>query len=202
MSIISIISGFIITKTVSAGKIMRAQITKSNIETTAVALAAFLANQNRLPRPSFDDDGRESLESGTNLFNFVGKVPYHSLGISAKIALDGNGKPLIYMVEPKLAGNFQSIYERGMDNYFCSGIFSPSIVINNIEDPSPDVIAFAIDVHDNPPVITEKINVRISSNTSWFSRDRLLMQYLKNRPCKSEIKPTTENSNGAEQFNF
>jgi hypothetical protein len=169
---------------------MRAQTTKRNIETVVVALASFLANQNRLPRPSHDAGGRESLESGLNLVDFVGKVPYHSLGIPGKSALDGDGKPLVYMVEPQLTNDFSSIYERSGNDYFCNGIFSPSIEVEYIGKLAPDLIAFAIDVHDHPPVVSDKIHVAVSFNTSWFSRDRLLMQYLKNSPCKSEKNTT------------
>jgi hypothetical protein len=187
ISVIGLVSGFFITKMITTNKAMRVRTTQNNIETVTMVLAAFVAGHNRLPRPSFDDRGSESPESEMNPSNFVGKIPFRTLGIPSKATMDGNGKPLIYAVEQGLTFNFNSIYEKTLDNYcFCRGIYDPSIVIRDIENPLPDVIAFVIDTRDNPPTISERINFTVSQYTHWISRDRLLMQYLKNCPCEME----------------
>lgn len=190
MSIIGLISGFFITKTIIANKAIRSQITKNNMETISMALASFVANNNRLPRPSFDNNGEEHSLSEENLSNFVGKVPFHSLGIAAKTSLDGYGKPLIYAVEPSLTSdNFTKIYDdSGFDQCFCSGISDPKIYIKGIASTGRNPIAFVIDTSDNSPNVSEKINVVISKNTCWILRDMLLMQYLKNSPCRRETQ--------------
>jgi type II secretory pathway pseudopilin PulG len=195
ISIIGLISGFFITKTIAAGRALRVQITKNNIETIIIALSSFVANHSRLPRPSLNDKGYENSAPETNLHNFVGRIPFGTLGIPAKITLDGNGRPLLYIVEPYLTFNFASIYEKVMENNcFCHGIPSPNIMINNIRNLLPDVVALVIDTDDNQPTISETIRVTVSKYTNWISRDRLLMQYLKNCPCKKELRRGVENS--------
>jgi hypothetical protein len=192
ISVIGLISGFFITKTITLNRIARTQTTKNNVETIVIALASFVANNNRLPRPSFDGEGRESGESDMNLSNFVGKIPFYTLGIPAKTALDGDGKPLIYIVEPNLVSTeFQRIYEKNLNDLFCDnfcGSFSPKISIDKVESLSLErnPIAFVIDTFDNPPNLSENINITVSKNTRWISRDALLMQYLKNAPCRRE----------------
>jgi hypothetical protein len=186
LSIIGLISGFFITKTILTGKIMREQTTKNNIMTVTVALAAFVANNYRLPRPSTDGNGRENSESDMTC---VGKIPYRTLGISAKNTVDGNGRPLIYIVEILLTLKSEQIYDSAvnMARCFCEGIFDPKISVDKIDDTDTESpIAFVIDTEDNPPTISGKICVTASKNTFWISRDMLLMQYLKNSPCNRE----------------
>jgi hypothetical protein len=183
LSIFGLISGFFITKTIVANKAVRSQITKNNIDTIAIALASFVANNNRLPRPTFDNSGKELTESDASLSNFVGKIPFCTLGISAKTALDGRGKPLIYIVEPALTSEFPSIHGNGVGTCFCDCCTS-SIYVDNVPELRWNPIAFVIDTADNYPAISEKISVKVSSNTHWISRDMLLMQYLKSGPCK------------------
>jgi hypothetical protein len=170
---------------------MRLQITKNNIDVVALALAAFVAKKNRLPRPASDRNGDETKNTSLSESNYVGNVPFRSLGIQERFSLDGEGNPLIYIVESKLTLNFESIYERGLGKYFCSGVSPASITITGIDDPAPDVIAFVLDTKDNLPTISKIITVRISHNTFWVSRDMILMRYLKNCPCKTEIKQAT-----------
>jgi hypothetical protein len=183
ISIIGLISGFFITKTIITSKAVREQITRSNISIVSIALASFVANNSRLPRPSIDRNGHECEESETN---YVGKIPFYTLGISAKNAMDGNGRPLVYIVEPFLTFNFSHIYDTNVDRCFCSGISSPKISVDKISTSFNSIIAFVIDTEDNLPAISEKIHVTVSKNTHWISRDMILMQYLKNSPCRRE----------------
>jgi hypothetical protein len=183
IAVIGIISGFFITKTIATNKIIRLQTTKNNIEAVAVALASFVANCNRLPRPSDNGDGGESEDPA----KFVGRVPFFALGLPAKTALDGNGKPLIYIVEPNLtSSDFSSIYEKNLDAFFCNRAFVPKISVDKVARFECNPIAFVIDTCDNPPTGSDKITVKVSKNTFWLLRDELLMRYLKNSPCKRE----------------
>jgi hypothetical protein len=75
VSIIGLVSGFFITKTITTGKIMREQITSSNIKTVVIALASFVANNNRLPAPSVDGNGYEY--EGSECI-YIGKVPFYT----------------------------------------------------------------------------------------------------------------------------
>jgi hypothetical protein len=197
-AIIGVISSFLIAKTIVANKIARTQLTKNNIETTAVALASFVANYNRLPRPSFDAEGRESADLGMDSSNFVGRVPFYALGIPAKTALDGDGKPLVYIVEPILTSDFPRIYEKGLDHFFCED-FSPKIFVDRIAVSSCNPVAFVLDTRDNPPSVSEDIRITVSKNTFWILRDELLMRYLKNAPCRREVpvEPQIENGSSA-----
>jgi hypothetical protein len=186
ISIIGLISGFFINKTIMTGKIMRKQTTKNNISAVSIALAAFVANNNRLPRPALDGNGHESAESE---MKYIGKVPYYTLGIPMKNAADGNGKQLIYIVENQLTRNHDSIYDKSfLDSCFCDEILDRKITVDAVA-PGRNTIAFVIDTEDNPPVVsadTKKVSVTASKNTCWVLRDILLMQYLKNSPCAKE----------------
>jgi hypothetical protein len=179
------ISGFFINKTIITGKIMREQTTKNNISLVSIALAAFVANNYRLPRPSLDGSGHESSKSD---MKSVGKVPYYTLGIPMKNAADGNGKQLIYIVEEQLTCDHDCIYCSGfLDDCFCEG-FDQTITVDAVAH-GRNTIAFVIDTEDNPPVVSadpKKISITASKNTYWVLRDVLLMQYLKNSPCAKE----------------
>jgi hypothetical protein len=192
ISIIGLISGFFIKKTIAANRALRVQITKNNMETVTMALASYVTNERRLPRPAADKNGYENNASGQDLSNFVGYVPFNTLVIPAKTALDGEAKPLIYVVEPFLASNFDSVYEENLfpSSYFCYPVVDPKIFIHELTNLS-DIVAFAIDTADNFPKISDKITITISKNTAWISRDMILMKYLKNPPCKAKKPPVT-----------
>jgi hypothetical protein len=187
MSVIVLISGFFITKTIMANRIMRSQITKNNIETVTAALSSYLANYNRLPLPAHDSNGYERKDPTSDLAHYVGCVPYNTLGMSAKSALDGETKPLIYIVEPCLTAGFSGVYEKsefGGEQYFCYPFVDSKIEIEKITK-LPDIIAFVIDTNENYPAISGKISVTALKNTFWITRDMLLIKYLKNCPCKA-----------------
>ncbi|MDR1333815.1 MAG: type II secretion system GspH family protein [Holosporaceae bacterium] len=191
MSIIGIFSGFLITKIVLANKVMREQVAKNNIAVVSVALASFVAKNNRLPRPALDDSGLETAQLGT----CMGKVPYGTLEISVKNTVDGRGRSLIYIVEPQLTHDFDRIYDTTfLGRCFCEGIPDPKISVKQMSNSSHELIAFVLDTDENLPDISEKITVTAAKNTYWISRDMLLMQYLKNSPCRRENNDPSSSS--------
>ncbi|MDR2782133.1 MAG: type II secretion system GspH family protein [Holosporaceae bacterium] len=190
LSIFGLISGFFVTKTIVTNRAMRAQVIKNNIAIVSVALASFVANNNRLPRPSHGNDGCECESDDSSLSNFVGKIPFSILGLPEKSTLDSRGKPLLYIVEPALTSYFTTIYGKGgVDTCFCDGFVS-SILVDKVSLLKWNPIAFVLDVGDNLPHISQKINVIASIYTYWVPRDMLLMMYLKSGPCKKEASPT------------
>ncbi len=181
ISILTIISGFIVRKSIAANKLIREQQTKSNINTIVISIASFVANNQRLPRPSETIDGIES--NSPNLKH--GYIPYRSLGISETIAKDGAKKPFIYMIEPKLSENHSTIYGEEFDSsIFCKNICTPTISFQ--KNLNNDVIAFAIDTKDHKNSIGKEIILNPTAHTFWITRDMLLMKYLKNSPCMIE----------------
>jgi hypothetical protein len=201
LSVLGLISASLVTKTILANRAIRSQATKNNISAVSIALASFVANNNRLPRPALDNSGHEFPESEAQLSNFVGRIPHYTLGIPLKTTLDGDGKPLIYIVEQVLTSNFPSIYGNGMESCFCDGCTS-SICIDKIPTLKWNPIAFVIDTADNPPAISEKIRVIVSQNTYWIPRDMLLMQYLKSGPCRKEKTAAAADATGNPQGYF
>ena len=181
ISILAIISGFIARKSMAANKFMREQQTKSNMNTIVISIASFVANNQRLPRPSETNDGIES-----NSINLkYGYIPYKTLGISSNTAKDGDMKPFVYMIEPILAENHATIYgDEFNPDVFCKNICTPTISIR--ENPHGNVIAFAIDTKDHNNFVGEEIILNPSAHTFWITRDVLLMKYLKNSPCSIE----------------
>lgn len=199
LSVLSIVSGFFITKTITANRAMRIQKTKNNIEIVTSALAAYLVANNRLPRPSSSDNGLES----DNMMCDVGSVPYNTLGIPQKNSMDGNSRPLNYIVDINLTDNFSSIYETELSNeekYFCKKIINPKIKkVPNIQNN--DIIAFVIDTEDNKPKIEDgKIIIKPFANTFWTQRNMLLIQYVKGCPC--ETATPTLNRNTDDMLDF
>jgi hypothetical protein len=200
ISIIGLISSFFITRAKIAHKIMKAKATKENIEIVTTSLAAYLACNNRLPRPANDCGGLESTATGF-IGNYVGNVPFKTLGIPEKQAKDGNGRPLVYAVEPTLTMPFDRIYFGNYleaPDYFCTHIRDPKIHLDTMN--TQDVVAFAIDTADNLPFIADDvIHVKISTNTYWICRNFLLIKYLKNSPCNCETpeKTPVSDANGS-----
>jgi type II secretory pathway pseudopilin PulG len=197
MSIIGVISGFFIKKTIAANRALRIQITKNNMETVVMALASYVSKHSRLPRPAADKTGYENNASvDAELASFVGYIPFNTLGISAKTASDGEARLLIYIVESSLTSSFDTIYEGSLfsSSYFCYPITNPKIFINELKD-SPDIVAFVIDTADNFPKISNKIIIAMAPYTLWMSRDMILMKYLKDAPCRAKKTSNSENDN-------
>ena len=185
VSIIGIISGGVISYFSTFNKIKAEKITQENIETVAIALASFVAQNYRLPKPSNNLNGEECDETGCY-------VPYKTIGISSKTAKDGHGNPLIYAVEPMLTSKFDCIHENDISAYgFCRKITSPTIVINQTNETQ---IAFVLDVK-NGGISFQKshINVTPKEHTLWLSKNMLLMKYLKTRPCEEDVSNNFQN---------
>lgn len=214
LSVLGVISGFFVTKSIMMSRVGREQTTKNNIEIVASALATYLAANKRLPRPTaFSQASSSPLKNGfeSNDKNCaVGYVPFRTLGIIEKNAKDGQGRYLIYAVDPELTDNFDSIYfDRRMaeesltiPRYFCDTNFIPAIRIQSHAE-NKDMVAFVLDTADNIPRIqssvigdsddpfgiSEKdisIMVTPSVHTFWVRRNFLLVHYLKGCPCEKE----------------
>jgi type II secretory pathway pseudopilin PulG len=202
LSILGIISGFFITKTLTANRALRLQRTKNNIEITISALASYLASNNRLPRPSVGSDGMESKDVGCAM----GHVPFRTLGISERNSLDGNARPLIYIMEPWLSDSFGSIYEGGnfSDKYFCRDVALQNRrieILGQTPSTTGDMLAFALDTSDNRPTISgEKIIIKPATNTVWIYRNMLLIHHLKCAPCGERRRGATTSSRIANPF--
>jgi hypothetical protein len=156
-----------------------------------MALAAYLAGNYRLPCPSAIGDGLENT-AVADLSNYIGTVPFLTLGISEKYALDGDGRKLIYAVEPALTASFGRIHYAVDDyfnttNYFCSEINEPHIQVESMPSDHMDVVIFVLDTADRRPTVAgDRINVKISANTCWLGRNFFLIKYLKSCPCNKE----------------
>ncbi len=201
ISVIGLISGFFLTRGMIATKSMREQKTRNNIEIVTSALASYLSTNKRLPRPSLSVDGNGFESSDVDIA--VGNVPFNTLGITERNSVDGHGRPLIYIVEPKLTKNFVRIYdnpdELGDISYFCEDVVTPKIKIihrsgtnarNMSNTRNKDIVAFVIDTADNKPLISDGfVVVKPSIYTAWMQRNFFLIHYLKNCPCNYEHAP-------------
>lgn len=177
ISVMGVIAGLTMSHFSSQRKLNRHKVTKDNIEATTMAIAAFLAKNNRLPKPANDYNGNEGDENGKY-------VPYKALNIQPRMAMDGNGNNLIYVAERDLTQDFNCIYFDSNMPYsqaFCEKQIIKTLVIENANDIE---IAFAIDVPNGGISFQkDKAYIRQREYTTWISRDMLLMKYLKNPPC-------------------
>lgn len=202
LSVIGLISGFFITKSITMGRIARERKTRDNIEVVTAALASYLATHRRLPCPAVLDAPVGSDTVGIRGYEkqgcVIGAVPYNTLGISEKSALDGKGRPLIYIVNSELTDHFESIYfdENKMSDplsiprFFCDSTILPNIRISSSAENS-DIVAFVIDTIENSSKILREndnvVIVRPGPYTFWIRRNFLLIHYLKGCPCNREI---------------
>lgn len=187
ISVIGLISGFFLTRGIAINRAAREQKTKNNIEVVTSALASYLATNKRLPRPSSPE--RKGLES-ESADTAVGTVPFNTLGIAERCAIDGNGRPLIYVVEPALADVCEAIYfdPNWMfpPKYFCNSAIISKIKIKS-NAKNDDIVSFVIDTADNPPQISdENIIISPSIHTFWVRRNFFLIHYLKGCACDKE----------------
>jgi type II secretory pathway pseudopilin PulG len=211
LSIIGLITGFFATKTITTNRAMRAQMMRNNMETIVAAMASFLANNNRLPMPAADASGRE--KNTNSLEDYAGLVPFGVLGLSEKDVIDGQGRPLIYVVEPFLTQRFNGIHRNdgecgggiGQQDYFCNDIYAPRITLDQQTSPNNantavnvDIIAFALDTEDTKPaIVNNKFVLKRSANVKWITRDLLLVKYLKSCPCHRRAAQDTVSSTTA-----
>ncbi len=188
ISVIGLISGFFLTRGIAINRVAREQKTKNNIEVVTSSLASYLATNKRLPRPS--SPGKKGIESEV-ADKAIGTVPFNTLGIAERCTIDGNGRPLIYIVEPALTEIHESIYFDSskilISKCFCDSSFLPKIKIKSNEK-NDDIVAFVIDTIDNPPITTsdEAIVVSPSVHTFWARRNFFLIHYLKGSACEKE----------------
>ena len=180
ISIIGVICGGLMSYFSVINKIKYEKITRDNIETVAIALAAFVAQNYRLPKASDTFNGEEGSNNGHY-------VPYKAIGIANKIAKDAHGVPLIYAVEQELTNNFDCIHENDITSYgFCRKISKPAIVVNHTNNSHT---AFVIDVSNGGIEFQQsQINVTPKEYTFWISKNMLLMKYLRIQPCDENMK--------------
>lgn len=197
VSVMGVIAGLTMSHFSAQNKANYHKITKENIETVTMAVAAFLAKNYRLPKAASDYEGKEG--NGEGKF-----VPYKALEISAKSALDGNTNPLIYVPEPDLTQNFNCIhFDSNMpsSDAFCEKNIIPTIAVTDAEEAE---IAFVVDIQNGGINFQkDKTYVKQCEYTTWISRDMLLMKYLKSIPCKRIRYPEkTDTLNSTDNFLF
>lgn len=192
ISIMGVISGGLITYFSMYRKNNCIRITKENIETVTIALATYLAKNSRLPRASDDICGLEGQGSGKF-------VPYKELKIPPKFAKDGDGNALLYIVEPDLTQNFDSIQGNGnnVGNSFYEKFVRRRISVKEAESNAD--IAFVVDIQNRGIKFqNDRIIVNPSEYTMWVSRDMLLMKYLR-MPLNTVVNYSQNNiANNAE----
>ena len=174
VAILGLISGFFVMKMTMTNRLMRNQITKTNIEICAVALAAHVANYYHLPKPIHSEPSSP----------YIGRVPYTKLGINEKDTKDGRGKYLTYIVEPLLTNESnECIEEKDFVPCFCQRSAAHGLIMGN----DSQMLAFVLDESGKIPPINEdgEIIIRNNAHTFVITRDMLLMKYLKMPPCRS-----------------
>ena len=192
IAVLGIISSFFLMKFTMTNKMLRARTMKSNIETCAIALAAYVSEHYCLPKPSHHIPESE----------YIGRVPYEILGINEKDTLDGKGKFLTYAVQPRLTSQLnRKIYDDGeLGQCFCGNLIAPGLRT----ETGDQIIAFVIDEGGKIPRIIngEEFIAANNRNTLIVTRDILLMKYLQSPPCRVPIQekrkiPEAEPENAA-----
>ncbi|MDR2459121.1 MAG: prepilin-type N-terminal cleavage/methylation domain-containing protein [Holosporales bacterium] len=96
--ILGIISSVVMTQLNIFNKVHTNQKTHNNIDFVVKAIAAYcMSNDDRLPFPSTSGDVGIQNESMKDTF---GCIPFKTLGIMEKFSKNGNGKKLLYRMNP------------------------------------------------------------------------------------------------------
>ncbi len=111
--IIGIISSIGISQLKIVNKIYASQKTQANIDFVTKAIGAYcIATDFKIPYPSqFKSNLGNQNESMKNSF---GLIPFKSLGIMEKFAKNGNGKWLLYKMNPNFGKTTTSIEQRNI----------------------------------------------------------------------------------------
>lgn len=127
--IIGIVSSVSMTQLNTIRKLYSTQKTQANIEFVVKSLAAYyLSNEGVLPYPSdvSQNIGNQSL----NMKNSFGIVPFKTLGIMDRFAKNGNGKFLLYRVNPFFRKATSSVEQKNLGiKDFSSGIKDDKVAI-------------------------------------------------------------------------
>ena len=158
-------------------RISALSITRDRQEIIFKSLANYAIRYGKLPCPAKDLEGI----SPKNCSQTQGYIPFATLGLLAKSAQDGQGKPLTYEIAPKLAGEItpHTSFHSQTDNdnlsingdalkQFCNikeGLtaFKGKVHSLTLSEQDPIAVALYSDVSKNEP--------------SWRTRDNLLLQY-------------------------
>lgn len=193
IAVLSVVSSFFMSKTFIISRTMRMQSVKNNMEIITAAIASYLSVNKRLPCAATHDDGLEV--QGV----FIGEVPFITLGIPKKQAVDGKGNLLFYAVDINLTKPFQHIYDGSsmIDMVcFCNIIVDRlQIRIQHSNHLISKDVAFILDTNDNKQFTSDGDTITIlqKENTTWILRDILLIKYL-HSPPSNRINPVSNNS--------
>ena len=183
-AVLGIISRFFLMKFSMTSKLLRVRTMKNNVETCAIALAAYVSEHYHLPKPSHHIPESE----------YIGRIPYEILGINEKDTLDGRGKFLTYAVQPRLTSQLnRKIYEDGeLGQCFCGDLIAPGLRART----GDQIIAFVIDEGGKFPKIIngEEFIVQNNRNALIVTRNMLLMKYLQSPPCHAPIQEQRGNA--------
>ena len=186
-AVLGIISSFFLMKFTMTNKLLRAQTLKNNVETCAIALAAYVSEHYCLPKPSHHISESE----------YIGRIPYEILGINEKDTLDGRGKFLTYVVQPQLTSQLnRKIYDDSApERCFCGNLIAPGLRA----EIGDQIIAFVIDEGGKFPRIinNEEFIVQNNKHALIVTRDILLMKYLHSPPCRAPIQEQREATENA-----
>lgn len=166
--IIGILSGIWGNQLKMINKIQSSQKTQTNIDFTVKALAAYcIAEDFKLPYPSkLNSDLGKQSESMKNSF---GIIPFKSLGIMEKFAKDGNGRWLLYKMNPN----------------FCN---------LNSQNSNLDVKEFSSDIAGDKVafIIKSQNSAGVDETTVWYSEKTFISNFMNIKPIINNTKEERE----------
>jgi prepilin-type N-terminal cleavage/methylation domain-containing protein len=109
--ILGIISSVVMTQLNVFNKIYANQKTQSNIDFVVKAIAAYcISNDGQLPYPS-STSGNVGIQNET-MKDTYGYAPFKDLGVMEKYSKDGNGRALLYRMNPRFGKSALSPTDR------------------------------------------------------------------------------------------
>jgi len=87
------------------------QTTQAHQAQLLKALGAYLSLYQRLPCPSSCEKGSIGVAQSKCSSSFVGIIPYRTVGIPEKMAKDGNGHWITYIVDPNLTQPHKALWD-------------------------------------------------------------------------------------------
>jgi type II secretory pathway pseudopilin PulG len=204
LCIIGVVGSFGFSTLSQTVALQKEKTTEKNLEQIMYALAGFALRNHKLPTAAVNNQDKD-LQGLSIKDNYIGTVPYKTLGIPEKMARDGYNKPITYAVARDLTRT-KKLYEppERSDPGFCqctASIYPIKVQDekgqNALQRSEEDLIAVVIISHGsnpNPPnyssnnlIFTDGPYTKNHPHRMlWASRNNLLAVYG-GAPCKKPM---------------
>lgn len=176
--ILGLITSFILPL-MNGYKVWQAQQKTENHHQQIIAsLANYVLRTHRLPCPALNQ--MENGKAQPHCRSGIGLVPYKTLGLSEKIAKDGQHQWFTYIVNPELTSIAIQSIDQNDAKSFCK-CRNRALTMEEVDLPDHDCLAVVLT--SSPPPQSLNLKKDLHGRSIWVTRDNLMAIHAK-RPCQ------------------